>query len=112
MMVHIVEDDNGVRDALSELCRSVGHKVALYPDGESFGSGENVTASDIVLVDLGLPGEHGSEVIRRVTSLPVSPKVIVISGLPIAEIMLAMRDFANVIVMRKPLTADLLANLV
>ncbi|MGL4439169.1 MAG: response regulator [Bosea sp. (in: a-proteobacteria)] len=112
MTVHIVEDDNGVRDALSELCRSVGHRVELYPDGESFGSGANVSATDVVLVDLGLPGEHGTEVIRRVTALPMPPKVIVISGLPIAEIVLAMREFAHVVVMRKPLTTDLLANLI
>ncbi len=112
MTVHIVEDDHGVRDALSELCRSVGHRVELYPDGESFGSGEKVAASDVVLVDLGLPGEHGTEVIRRVTALPSAPKVIVISGLPMAEIVFAMREFADVLVMRKPLTSDLLANLV
>lgn len=112
MTVHIVEDDNSVRDALSELCRSVGHRVELYPDGESFGSGEKVAATDVVLVDLGLPGEHGTEVIRRVTSLPVPPKVIVISGLPMSEIAFAMREFANVLVMRKPLTTDLLSNLI
>lgn len=63
----------------------------------------------MVLVDLGLPGEHGTEVIRRVTALPVPPRVIVISGLPLAEICLAMREFANVAVMRKPLTSDLLS---
>lgn len=112
MTVHIVEDDHGVRDALSELCRSVGHHVELYPDGESFGTGDHVAATDVVLVDLGLPGEHGTEVIRRVISRPTPPKVIVISGLPRFEITFAMREFANVTVMRKPLTSDLLAELI
>jgi FixJ family two-component response regulator len=112
MTVHIIEDDHGVRDALSELCRSVGHRVALYADGESFGSGEAVAATDVVLVDLGLPGEHGTAVIRRITALPVVPRIVVISGLPMAEIAHAMREFANVLVMRKPLTTDLLSILI
>jgi FixJ family two-component response regulator len=112
MMVHIVEDDDGVRDALSELCRSVGHRVSVYPDGESFGAGEHVAASDVVLVDLGLPGESGTEVVRRITSLPKPPKVIVISGLPLTDIIFGMRDFAQVMVMRKPLTTELLAHLI
>lgn len=43
MTVHIVEDDDGVRDALSELCKSVGRKVRLYPDGETFGAGADVS---------------------------------------------------------------------
>ena len=111
MTVHIVEDDDGVRDALSELCKSVGRKVRLYPDGEAFGSGAGIAPTDVVLVDLGLPGEHGTEVIRRIKALPVPPRVIVISGLPMAEISLAMREFANVAVMRKPLTSDLLTML-
>ncbi|MCX7339680.1 MAG: response regulator [Hyphomicrobiales bacterium] len=109
MTVHIVEDDDGVRDALSELCRAVGRSVQLYPDSEAFGSGATVEPDDMVLVDIGLPGEPGTEVVRRVFRLPVPPKVIVISGLPLADIHHAMRDFSNVLVMRKPLTSELLA---
>lgn len=112
MTVHIVEDDCGVRDALSELCRSVGHRVIVYPDGESFVSGDNLAPTDVVLVDLELPGEHGTAVIRRIYALPLPPKVIVISGLPLAEITFVMQEFADVLVMRKPLTADLLSMLV
>lgn len=107
MTVHIVEDDNGVRDALSELCRAIGRAVCVYPDGEAFGSGENLAADDTVLVDIALPGERGTEVVRRVSALPVPPRVIVISGLPLAEIHHAMREFSNVMVMRKPLTGEL-----
>lgn len=111
MTVHIVEDDNGVRDALSELCRSVGRKVRLYPDGESFGSGEDVKPSDVVLVDIGLPGELGSAVVRRIAALPSPPRVIVISGLPMVDITQAMRDFRDVLIMRKPLSGELIAHL-
>ena len=112
MTVHIVEDDHGVRDALSELCRSVGRKVRLYPDSESFGDGADVKPSDIVLVDICLPGERGTEVVRRVVSMAQRPKVIVISGLPMAEIAFAMREFADVVIMRKPLSGELLSLLV
>lgn len=111
MTVHIVEDDHGVRDALSELCLSVGRKVRLYPDGEAFGAGEHVAPTDVVLVDLGLPGERGIDVIRRISALDRPPKIIVISGLPLADISIAMHGYAHLAVMRKPLTSDLLSML-
>ena len=111
MTVHIVEDDHGVRDALSELCRSVGRKVRLYADGEEFCRDPVLAATDVVLIDLGLPGMHGTEVIRRIATFAVQPKVIVISGLPLGEISHALRDFVDVHVMRKPLAGDLLISL-
>jgi DNA-binding response OmpR family regulator len=112
MTVHIVEDDPGVRDALSELCRSVGRRVRTYPDSRSFGQGENVRGSDILLVDLGLPDERGSEVVRRARALPRPPRIIVISGLPMAEIRASLIGLGEVPVMRKPLTPDLISMLI
>jgi FixJ family two-component response regulator len=109
MTVHIVEDDPGVRDALSELCRAVGRKVRLYPTGEAFGLGSDVASSDVVLVDLGLPGESGSSVIRRVQAMASPPRMVVISGLPMAEIAAAMREFTGLAVMRKPLSGDIVS---
>ncbi len=106
MTVHIVEDDHGVRDALSELCLSVGRNVRLYPDGETFGFGADVKPTDVVVVDLCLPGIHGIEVIRRIHALPSPAKVIVISGLPLTEIMFVMREFADVAILRKPLASE------
>jgi FixJ family two-component response regulator len=111
MTVHIVEDDHGVRDALSELCRSVGRPVQVYPDSESFRSRAAVTPQDLVLVDLGLPDEPGTEILKRMTALPTPPKMIVISGLSLSEISKAMAGFAGIAVMRKPLTGDLITML-
>ncbi len=108
MTVHIVEDDPGVRDALAELCRSVGRKVRMYPDLGSFDAGRGVERSDIVLVDLGLPDGHGSDVIRRVRGMPAPPRIVVISGLPLAEIRTALKAFPDIPIMRKPLMPDLI----
>jgi FixJ family two-component response regulator len=109
MTVHIVEDDPGVRDALSELCRSVGRRVRLYQDCQSFGAGENVRGSDVVLVDLGLPDGRGTKVIRSARALANPPRIVVISGLPIGEIAASLKDFADIAVVRKPLTPDLIS---
>ena len=111
MTVHIVEDDIGVRDALSELCRSIGRRVKTYADGESFQTATGIAPTDVVLVDLGLPGESGPAVVRRVRALPEPPKVIVISGLPLSDISIAMSGLSDVLVMRKPLIGGLLREL-
>lgn len=108
MTVHIVEDDPGVRDALSELCRSVGRKVRLYETCQAFGNGEQVVGNDVVLVDLQLPDAMGSEIVRRVRSRRSPPKVVVISGLSQSEIRTAMRGLESITVMRKPLSPEIL----
>jgi FixJ family two-component response regulator len=111
MTVHIVEDDPGVRDALSELCRSVGLRVMLYADGRSFRGGEHVREGDVVLVDLGLPDQPGVDVVRQAQALPLPPRIIVISGLSLGEIVASMKHVAEVPVMRKPLTPEIVSML-
>ncbi len=82
MTVHIVEDDPGVRDALSELCRSVGKKVRTYETCRAFGDGDQVIGSDIVLVDLQMPDAMGTEVVKRIRSQQAPARVVVISACP------------------------------
>lgn len=108
MTVHIVEDDPGVRDALSELCRSVGRSVKLYDTCQSFGAGDQVAGGDLVLVDLQLPDATGAEVVRRVRRAPSPARVVVISGLSQVEINQAMRGLDSVTVMRKPLSPEII----
>ncbi len=70
MNVHIVEDDWGVRDALVELVRGLGHSVAAYPEAESFIAAGLPGSGDLVLVDLALPGVRGEELLQQLRRLP------------------------------------------
>ncbi|MDF2766766.1 MAG: hypothetical protein K0S81_3761 [Rhodospirillales bacterium] len=109
MKIHIIEDDWGVRDALVELVRELGYAVLAFGDGESFLQADMPAPDDLVLVDLGLPGISGVDVIKRLKRLPAPPHVVAISGQPRAQIERSMRDLrgdSGVRLLRKPLVSE------
>jgi CheY-like chemotaxis protein len=73
----IVEDDKPSADAMALMLRHVGHRVAIAPSGhEALGSVMHETP-DLVMLDLGIPGANGADVLEvlrsylRLDSLPV-----------------------------------------
>ncbi|WP_392958440.1 response regulator transcription factor [Streptomyces sp. LN245] len=77
MNVLIVEDDDGVAEALQEALGGHGYQVHRVATGlEAL---ERVTAAQLVLLDLGLPDLDGHEVCRRIREHSCVP-VITLSG--------------------------------
>ncbi len=64
----IIEDNKTIRDGLKILLESVesGNNVKTYPDCENFFSEEKGIKSDVVLIDLDLPGMSGIEGIKKI----------------------------------------------
>src|SRR5689334_2181435 len=72
MRVLLVEDDDGVADALVEALRANGHRPARVRRGADALIAHR--DADVVLLDLGLPDQDGLEVLRklrRVAEVPV-----------------------------------------
>jgi len=106
--IHIIEDDPGVADALALLLAQLGHQTVVHCDAESFFENPPPAAHDTVIVDLGLPGLTGIQVIRWIDQLQVRPKVIAITGQPKRVIMEMVADYTPAILLRKPLTEEAL----
>lgn len=109
--VHIVEDDPGVSDSLRFLLQAIGHDVVIHPDAESFFEGPPPASSDVVIVDLGLPGIGGAQVIRWLERLSPPPRIIAITGQAQKVIEDELRGLADVRLLRKPLSGDSLVAL-
>ncbi|GGK27166.1 response regulator [Salinarimonas ramus] len=109
MRIHIVEDDFGVRDSLIELVSAFGFAARAYADGESFLSAGPPAAGDIVFVDLGLPGMSGTDVIRWIAAQKRAARVVAISGKPLGDIEMMLRELPATPLLRKPLEADAIA---
>jgi DNA-binding response OmpR family regulator len=70
--VLLVEDDDGVGDALVEALGAAGHRPTRARRGADALTGHH--HADLVLLDLGLPDLHGLDVLRKlrkVTDMPV-----------------------------------------
>lgn len=108
MVIHLVEDDLAVADALSMVLGDLGHSVRCYPDGETFFATSQASSLDSVIVDLGLPGVSGAEVVKRLQNSRSMPRVVVISGKPKSMMDRALNNLPPVAVLRKPLSVSAL----
>ena len=63
--VLLVEDDEDSREIYGTVLRHQGYRVVVAEDGEGGLSAAREHRPDAVVVDLGLPGMDGLEVVRR-----------------------------------------------
>ena len=79
--VAIVEDDPGIRDALTRvLTRSTHFRcLACYCSAEEALLGLPTLRPDVVLMDINLPGMNGVECVRRLKAQDPSPHVIMLT---------------------------------
>ena len=79
MQVAIVEDDPIIAKAVSAAVSAAGHQCRWIPDGSLAGK-EALIASDLVILDLMLPGEDGLSVLKAVRAGGVRTPVIVLTA--------------------------------
>ncbi|AXB48401.1 response regulator transcription factor [Amycolatopsis albispora] len=75
MRVLLVEDDDGVADALTESLDARGHVVTRAASG-----GDALArhpGADLLLLDLGLPDTDGLEVLHRIRQVSAVPVVVI-----------------------------------
>jgi two-component system response regulator RegX3 len=75
--VLVVEDEESYREAMSSGLRREGYDVAVAADGDEGLRSFIEHPPDIVLLDVLLPGMHGTEVCRRMRQLAPVPIVMV-----------------------------------
>ena len=63
--IALVEDEASIAVRVSDMLIAAGFDVTTFADGESALKGLAMTPADLVLLDLGLPGIDGFEVLRR-----------------------------------------------
>jgi FixJ family two-component response regulator len=78
-LVSVVEDDDGVRNSLDGLVRSLGYRVALFSNAEDFLAAPESSESCCVITDVNMGGMDGITLTRQL-SASGGGKVIVISA--------------------------------
>lgn len=80
LTVLVVEDDDMIRQATSEILADLGHVVLAAPDGQGALAILNTRLVDVLLVDIGLPDVSGVDLVEQAVRDWPNLKVIFASG--------------------------------
>ena len=78
--IHVIDDDQSVRDALSSLFRSVGYKVQLYGSTNAFMEAQRSEANSCLVLDIRLPGASGLDLQTHLNQAQIPIPVIFMTG--------------------------------
>jgi two-component system response regulator FixJ len=79
-LVHVIDDDAAVRDALAALLEATGHLVRSYPTAGDFLAHLDTAQRGCVITDVQMPGMTGLELLRRLNDRLADLPVIVLTG--------------------------------
>jgi hypothetical protein len=82
-MIHIIEDDSGLRNALTLLLQGDGFDVRAYPSAEAFLSELDRLQPICLLTDLRLPAMDGLTLYRHLIKLGLEPAISFRSAQPL-----------------------------
>jgi len=80
MHVGIIEDDVSIARSISQAIREAGHECTCVADGDQAIRERTLLSSDLVVLDLMLPGADGLEVLARSRAAGVRTPVIVLTA--------------------------------
>jgi FixJ family two-component response regulator len=102
MQVAVVDDDAGVRGALSRLLRVSGYRVQTFASAEEFLESGRNTELDCLIVDVYLSGMSGSALHAELTAVGQAPPTVLVTAHDDAAITAKLRRSEDVICLRKP----------
>jgi two-component system, LuxR family, response regulator FixJ len=107
-VVHIVDDDEGLRESLAFLLRSANLEVKSFESAKAFLSELPHAMPGCVITDVRMPDMSGIELLRRLKELKIGVPVVVITGhgdiaLAVEAMKMGAADFFE-----KPFDDDLL----
>jgi two-component system response regulator FixJ len=100
LVVHVVEDDLAMRDALLLLLKSASVPARGYASAEEFLAEQDCGQSACLLVDVRLPGMNGLALQRELVLRGADPAIVIITGhgdipLAVAALKAGAMDFVT-----------------
>src|SRR6188474_1463319 len=111
-LVHVIDDDDALRDSLSFLLGTARLDVKTYESAEAFLSALPGVNSGCIITDVRMPNMSGVDLLRKLNELRVALPVIVITGhgdvqLAVEAMKIGAADFIE-----KPFDDEMLLNAV
>jgi two-component system response regulator FixJ len=79
-LVHLVDDDSGIRRSVGFMLKTSGHRVETYESGAQLLKNSGELDEGCILLDIRMPGMDGLEVQRTLQERGVGLPVIIMTG--------------------------------
>lgn len=107
-VVHIIDDDEAVRQSLQFLLRTTGLAARTYESAEAFLAAVPSITVGCIVTDVRMPGIGGIELLRRLSDMHVRLPVIVITGHGDVPLAVEAMKLGAVDFLEKPYEDDML----
>jgi len=111
-VVSIVDDDESLRRALSNLLRSVGFRVETFASAEAFLESIHQEETSCLVLDLRMPGMNGLELLRHLSSTGSRIPAVILTAHGDAEARQRSLESGAVAFLSKPLSGKALLDAV
>jgi len=103
--IAVVDDDNGVRDALKSILGALGYSASFFVSARQFWDTADPRCFDYILLDLIMPGMNGIELLRLLIDHGIETPVIMMSSQADVEAAFTASELGAVGFMPKPVRA-------
>ncbi|MGZ3253067.1 MAG: response regulator transcription factor [Burkholderiaceae bacterium] len=79
-VIHIVDDEESLRTALSRLLRAHGYRVVLYESAEQFRGNAHLHEPGCILLDFNMPGMNGLQLQEQLAQDQCELPIIFLTG--------------------------------
>ena len=79
-VVHLIDDDEAVRQALAFLLATAGHAVRVYESGEAFLAAAKTAQPGCIVSDVRMPGIDGLALLRHLREVDIKLPVVIMTG--------------------------------
>lgn len=105
-VILVVDDEEGIRETLSEILEDEGYQVFTASTGEEAIKVFRMESPDLVFLDIWLPGIDGIETLKEIKNIRRDVPVIMISGHGTIEIAIKAIQMGACDFIEKPLSLD------
>ena len=109
-IVHVVDDDEAVRDSMRALLESYGIEVCAYASAREFLAESAAHPRGCVLLDLHMPGMTGLELLETLQAQGLRVPVIAITGRSDSVLKERAARAGAVTLLDKPVSDEMLMN--
>lgn len=102
LVVLVVDDEESVRTALTDIIRREGHQVVAVATGEKAIGVFEQGNFGLVFLDIILPGISGTEVFKHIKATAPATPVVIITGYEKSQQTLEALSLGPLILIRKP----------